>query len=54
MVQLAATEFYRILSNYPQIWEEVNLEAKRRELANFQILSGRARSAYPEGGGVVL
>lgn len=41
IVQLAAAEFYRILSKYPQIWEEVNREAKRRELANLQILSGR-------------
>jgi cAMP-dependent protein kinase regulator len=44
IVQLAAAEFYRVLSNYPQIWEEVNREAKRRELANLQILSGRASS----------
>jgi CRP-like cAMP-binding protein len=44
LVQLAAAEFYRVLSNYPQIWEEVNQEAKRRELANLQILSGRSSS----------
>ncbi len=51
IVQLAAAEFYRVLSNYPQIWEEVNQEAKRRELANLQILSGRASS---EGDGSVV
>ncbi|MDY0000575.1 MAG: cyclic nucleotide-binding domain-containing protein [Polyangia bacterium] len=52
LVQLAASEFYRILSHYPQIWEEVNREAKRRELANLQILSGRTRGSH--GDSVVL
>lgn len=49
LVQLAAVEFYRVLSHYPQIWEEVNQEAKRRELANLQILSGRTPSASKDG-----
>ncbi|MFH2006329.1 MAG: cyclic nucleotide-binding domain-containing protein [bacterium] len=54
IVQLAAAEFYRILSKYPQIWEEVNRVAKRRELANLQILSGRSPSAKHGNGSVVL
>ncbi len=54
IVQLAAAEFYRILSRYPQIWEEVNLEAKRRELANLQILSGRRPDGGPSDDSVVM
>jgi CRP-like cAMP-binding protein len=54
LVQLAAAEFYRILSKYPQIWEEVNREAKRRELANLQILSGRAPDSGPSDDSVVM
>lgn len=53
IVQLAAAEFYRILSKYPQIWEGVNREAKRRELANLEILAGRA-PGIPSDDGVVL
>lgn len=54
IVQLAAAEFYRILSKYPQIWEEVNREAKRRELANLQILSGRTPDPKPSDDSVVM
>lgn len=54
IVQLAAAEFYRILSKYPKIWEEVNQEAKRRALANLQILSGRSPSALRDEDGVVM
>jgi len=54
IVQLAAAEFYRILSKYPQIWEEVNREAKRRELANLQILSGRTPDPRPSDDSVVM
>jgi CRP-like cAMP-binding protein len=54
IVQLAAAEFYRILSKYPQIWEEVNREAKRRELANLQILSGRAPDPTADDDSVVM
>ncbi len=54
IVQLAAAEFYRILSKYPQIWEEVNREAKRRELANLQILSGHAPEIQASDDSVVV
>ena len=54
IVQLAAAEFYRILSKYPQIWEEVNREAKRRELANLQILSGRTPDPKSSDDSVVM
>lgn len=53
IVQLAADEFYRILSKYPQIWEEVNREAKRRELANLEILTGSSPGT-PSDNSVVL
>jgi CRP-like cAMP-binding protein len=54
IVQLAASEFYRLLANYPQIWQEVNQESERRELANLQILSGRSPRSTSNDTGVVM
>lgn len=54
IVQLQAAEFYRILSQYPQIWEEVNREANRRSLANHQILAGKAPHGLATDESVVM
>lgn len=54
VVQLETSDFYRILSNYPQIWEEVNREARRRELANHAILAGQGTNTPTFDGGVVM
>ena len=54
IVELDALDFYKILSEYPEIWELVNKSARRRELANYALMAGEADRITTPGGGVVI
>ncbi len=47
LVEVAAKDFYRVVGDHPEIWQDVDKEVRRRELANHAILSGRSRSGEP-------
>ena len=54
VVELDAQDFYKILGDYPQIWQDVNKEARRRELVNYALLTGKTdRIITPDGGTVI-
>ncbi len=42
VAELAAKDFYQILSQHPALWTEIRQEAKRREEQNERMLVGRA------------
>lgn len=42
VAELAAKDFYQILSSHPALWDEIRQEARRREEQNERILVGRA------------
>jgi CRP-like cAMP-binding protein len=43
-VQLPPRDFYEIVSRHPVLWDQLRVEAQRRELTNVAILSGEARA----------
>ena len=42
-VQLPPRDFYEIVSRHPVLWDQLRVEATRRELTNVAILAGEAR-----------
>jgi CRP-like cAMP-binding protein len=54
VVELDAKDFYRILGKHPEIWQEVNREARRRELANHALLTGKTQRVDPPNGGFMV
>jgi CRP-like cAMP-binding protein len=51
-VQLPPRDFYEIVSRHPVLWDQLRVEAQRRELTNVAILAGEARG--DEAGRVYL
>ena len=51
-VQLPPRDFYEIVSRHPILWDQLRVEAQRRELTNVAILAGEARG--DESGDVYL
>ncbi len=43
LVQLPPREFYEVVSLHPSLWDQLRVEAERREMANHQLLTGDAR-----------
>ncbi len=48
-VQLPPRDFYEIVSRHPVLWEQLRIEAQRRELTNVAILAGEARGDHDDG-----
>ena len=40
VVEVGAQDFYKVVADYPQIWEEMDREVRMRELANHALLAG--------------
>ncbi len=43
LVQVAGEEFYRVVGEYPALWEEMVREVRRRELLNHSLLAGSSQ-----------
>jgi CRP-like cAMP-binding protein len=54
VVEIGAKDFYRILGDHPEVWQDVQKEARRRELANHALLTGKSSQVTTPDGGVVI
>jgi CRP-like cAMP-binding protein len=54
VVEVDAKDFYRVLGDHPEVWLDVQKEARRRELANHALLTGSSTKVTTSGGGVII